>query len=73
MTTITIPINDTLNSFLDEQVCLGYAENKASLVRKAISKLREEELVYSIQRAKKEIRDGKGLKGDLRALADLFD
>ncbi|MDO8575389.1 MAG: hypothetical protein Q7R78_01670 [bacterium] len=73
MTTISIPLNSELNSYIDEQVRLGNASSKAELIRRAIIKFKEDEFINTILKAKQEIRDGKALKGDLDKLAKGFE
>jgi Arc/MetJ-type ribon-helix-helix transcriptional regulator len=73
MTTISIPLTRELNNFIDEQVRLGNASSKAELIRRAIIKFKEDEFISSILKAKKEIKDGKALKGDLDELAKGFE
>ena len=73
MSTITVPISKNLESFIEEQVKLGNAANKADLVRRAIQKMKEDEFVNSILKAKREIKDGKALTGNLDMLAKGFD
>ena len=72
MTTITIPLNNELNSYIDEQVKLGNASSKAELVRRAIIKYKEDEFIHSIREAQQEVKDGKALQGDLDELAKGF-
>lgn len=72
MTTITIPLNTDLNDFIEEQVRLGNAASKADIVRRAISRLKEEEFIKTILSARQEIKDGKVLSGDLDELAKGF-
>ena len=72
MTTISIPLNNELNDFIDEQVRLGNVSSKAELIRRAIIKFKEDEFISSILKAKQEIKDGKALKGDLDELAKGF-
>ena len=72
MTTISIPLNNELNDYIDEQVRLGNASSKAELIRRAIIKFKEDEFVNSILKAKQEIRNGKALKGDLDEIARGF-
>lgn len=69
MTTLSVPIPASLEHFIEDMVKSGYAANKADLVRKALSKLREDEAVNSVLRAEQEIREGKVFKGDLDDLA----
>ena len=73
MTTISIPLSNELNRFVDEQVRLGKAGSKAELVRRAIIKLKDEEFIQSVITAKREIKEGKALRGDLDKLAKGFE
>ncbi len=73
MTTISIPISTALNEFIEEQVKLGNASSKAELIRRAIIKFKEDQFIESILKAKQEIKDGKGLTGDIDELAKGFE
>jgi len=73
MTTISIPITEELNSFIDQQVNLGNASSKADLIRRAIIAYKEEEFIKAITKAKREIKEGKALTGDLDKLAKGFE
>lgn len=73
MNTITIPITNELNDFIENQVKTGEASSKADLVRRAIQKMKEDVFVENILRAKKEASEGKLLKGDLDELAKGFE
>lgn len=73
MTTISIPLNNELNNFIDEQVRLGNASSKAELIRRAIIKFKEDEFINSILKARQEIKEGKALRGDLDELAKGFE
>lgn len=72
MTTISIPISNELNDFINQQVKLGRASSKAELVRLAIKKFKENEFILNILEAEQEVRDGKVLTGDLDELARAF-
>lgn len=72
MTTVTIPLAHELNAFINEQVRLGRAPNKAELVRQAIRKMKEEVFIASLLQAEQEIKDGKALRGNLDILAKGF-
>ena len=73
MTTISIPITNELNDFINEQVRLGRASSKAELIRRAIINMKEEEFIATVLKAKQEVKDGKALKGDLDTLAQGFE
>ncbi|HUC88823.1 MAG TPA: hypothetical protein VMR49_02200 [Candidatus Paceibacterota bacterium] len=72
MTTISVPLPYQLEKELNNLVKSGYGSNKADVVRRAITRLAEEEAVNAILIAQKEISLGKGLSGDLRELAKKF-
>ncbi len=72
MITITIPITESLNDFINEQVKLGHSANKADLVRKSLQKMKEDMFIESILNAKKEAKEGKLLQGDVIKLAKHF-
>ena len=72
MSTLSIPIPASLESFIEDMVKSGRAANKADLVRKALIKFREDEAVDSVLRAEQEGREGKTLKGDLDKLSKKF-
>jgi len=65
MTTLSVPLPDDLLKKIQSLIDLGVADNKASLVRKAIDKYVEDQVIESILKAKKEPR----LMGDLDDLA----
>ncbi len=73
MNTITIPITNELNDFIENQVKIGEASSKADLVRRAIQKMKEDVFIEHILQAKKEAAAGKLLKGDLDELAKGFE
>ncbi len=68
MTTLSVPIPAKLDESINNLIKNGYAENKASFVRKAITRLVEDEAVLVILRAQEEPT----LKGDLKTLAKKF-
>jgi Arc/MetJ-type ribon-helix-helix transcriptional regulator len=69
MTTISVPLPIDLEEKLNNLIKSGYGSNKADVVRRAITRLAEEEAVQNVLRAQQEISSGKGLRGDLRKLA----
>ena len=68
MSTLSVPLTPELEEEIKKLVKAGFAPNKASVVRRAIERLAEEEAVQAVLLAQKEIKDGKGLRGDLREL-----
>ncbi|OGG40975.1 hypothetical protein A3A21_01245 [Candidatus Jorgensenbacteria bacterium RIFCSPLOWO2_01_FULL_45_25b] len=69
MSTISVPLQPELEVSVDELVKSGYGSSKADVIRRALVRAIEEEAVQSVLRAEKEIKEGKGLKGNLRELA----
>ncbi|OGY71073.1 MAG: hypothetical protein A2986_01215 [Candidatus Jacksonbacteria bacterium RIFCSPLOWO2_01_FULL_44_13] len=72
MSTLSIPLTPQLETFIDEQVRLGRAANKADVVRKALRLFAEEEAVAQVLRAEQEVREGKLLSGDIKELVKKF-
>jgi len=70
MTTITIPLNKELEETVESLLQDGRFDTKTSMVRYALQRLAEEEAVERVLRAEREIQEGKGLSGDVRALVD---
>ncbi len=69
MPTITIPLSANLDTFISGQIKSGKMKSKAELVRQALISYQEDIEIKEILWASQEIREGKGLKGDLRDLA----
>jgi len=72
MSTITIPINRELESFIEEELRAGTSDSKAHLVRFALGRLREERALARIQEAETDIKSGRVYKGDLKKLLKKF-
>ncbi|OJI09277.1 MAG: hypothetical protein COV08_01610 [Candidatus Vogelbacteria bacterium CG10_big_fil_rev_8_21_14_0_10_49_38] len=72
MATLSIPLTKNLEEFIEMEVRLGRSENKASVVRRALRLLAEEEAVASVLKADQEIREGKVFSGDLKKLSRKF-
>jgi Arc/MetJ-type ribon-helix-helix transcriptional regulator len=68
MATLSIPITAEQEAFINSMVKSGKAANKAHAVRYAIQRLSEEEAINVVLEAEREVRSGKGLRGDLRTL-----
>ncbi len=68
MSTISVPLSPHLEEELNKLVQSGYGSNKADVVRRAITKISEDEAVATVLRAQKE----ESLYGDLRELAKKF-
>ncbi len=69
MSTISVPLNAKLESSLDYLVKSGVADNRAAVMRKALTRLSEEEAIFTLLKSEQEIKDGLILRGDLRKLA----
>ncbi|HEY4478802.1 MAG TPA: type II toxin-antitoxin system ParD family antitoxin [Candidatus Paceibacterota bacterium] len=65
MTTLSVPVPSHLEEFINKQVRLGKASNKAAVIRRALQLLAEEEAVEAVLKAETEPT----LRGNLRALA----
>ncbi|MEK7116921.1 MAG: hypothetical protein AAB837_02040 [Patescibacteria group bacterium] len=72
MTTISVPIHDRHLEFINSYIKRGFASNKAAVVRRAIDKFAEDDLLASVLRAEQEYREGKVLRGDLREILKKF-
>ena len=68
MTTLSVPIPNNLETFIDEMVRGGMAPNKAEVVRRALTKYAEDQAVEAVLRSEQEAREGKVLRGDLNEL-----
>ena len=68
MSTLSVPLTPKLEEFINNQVKTGRAANKADVVRRALTAMSEEEAIQEVLLARKEIAEGKGLRGDLREL-----
>ena len=73
MSVITVPVSDVQLRIINDMVKSGRAATKAHAMRMAIDLLAREEASETIRRGMQEIREGKGLKGDLDELAKLVD
>ena len=73
MSTISIPLPMELQKSLNNLINSGYyGSTKSEVVRRAILELSEKEAVEAVLRAQREIRLGKGIKGDLYEIAKNF-
>ncbi|MBI3458644.1 type II toxin-antitoxin system ParD family antitoxin [Candidatus Azambacteria bacterium] len=69
MSTLSVPLSPDLEKFIDNQVKIGRASNKAEVVRRALITFAEDEAVFAVLEAEREVKEGKILRGDLRQLA----
>lgn len=68
MTTITVPINNELEQFINDELKSGKGETKAHVVRYALTRLREERAIERLHEAEIDIKEGRVYQGSLRAL-----
>jgi Arc/MetJ-type ribon-helix-helix transcriptional regulator len=73
MSVITVPVSDVQLRIINDMVKSGRAATKAHAMRMAIDLLAREEAFERINRGRREIKEGKTLKGDLDELAKLID
>ena len=66
MTTISVPIPRNLEDFINDVISRGEAETKAEVVRRALTKMAENDVINQILISQKEIEEGKILKGNLK-------
>ena len=67
MSTISVPLSEELVAHLDQLVA-HTGTTRASVMRKALEKLAEDEAVEAVLRAEREIAEGKILRGDIRKI-----
>ncbi len=68
MSTLSVPLTPLLEEFINDQVRMGRAANKADVVRRALVSFSEEEAVNAVLEAQREPL----LKGDIRELMKKF-
>ena len=68
MSTVSVPLTPKLEEAVMNLVKSGYGANKADIIRKAIARLAEEEAVFAVLRSEQEMREGRGIRGDLRKI-----
>ena len=66
MSTISVPLNSKLELFLNNLVKSGFASNKAEVMRKALTRLSEEEAIFAVLKSEQEIKQGLILRGSLQ-------
>lgn len=73
MTTVTVPLNNELNEFIQDEIKSGKSETKAHVVRYALMRLKEERVLERIQEAESDITQGRVYQGSLKSLAKKFE
>ncbi len=68
MSTLSVPLTSELENFITAMVQSGKAANKADVVRKALTKMSEDEAIAAVLQSEREAKEGKVLYGDLRKL-----
>lgn len=66
MSTVSVPLSPELEKYVEELVREGFGANKADVIRKALTRLAEDEAVFAVLRAEQEPT----LSGDVRDLAE---
>ena len=69
MSTLSVPLDASLENFVNDMVRRGEAANKADVARKALRRMSEDDAVNAVLQSQQEMREGKILRGDLRELA----
>jgi len=72
MSTLSIPLNNELEEFMEDQVESGRSESKAAVVRKALRLLAEQEAVLSVLKAEQEPTISGGLDDLAKSCASLY-
>ena len=72
MSILSVSLTPELETFIENEVRSGEFESKGQVVKKALKKLQEDLIVTRILVAEEEIKNGKGLKGDLRELVKKY-
>ncbi|MFH1088981.1 MAG: hypothetical protein V1716_00980 [Candidatus Uhrbacteria bacterium] len=68
MSTLSVPLTNNLETFIDSMVRRGIAANKAEVVRQALTNYAEEQAVATVLRSEQEIKAGKILRGNLKKI-----
>jgi len=68
MSTISVPIDSVLESFIEEMLRDHRAANKADVVRRALYELQEQEILGKFYKSKQELAAGKIIFGDLKTV-----
>jgi len=68
MSTLSVPLTNNLETFIESMVRRGIAANKAEVVRQALTNYAEEQAVATVLRSEQEIKEGKILRGDLKKI-----
>lgn len=69
MSTLSVPLTPTLETFINDMVRRGVAPTKAEVVRQALIQFAEDQAVEAVMRSMREVKEGKILRGDLDEIA----
>ena len=72
MTTISVPIKEQDEQFIERYIASGQAENKAQVFRRALRLLAEEDAFARIRRSEEDVKRGRVYEGDLRKILKKF-
>jgi putative addiction module CopG family antidote len=72
MSTLSVPLTPQLEEMINRLVKSGYANNKATVVRKALQMLDDEQAIAEVLQAQQEVKEGKVFYGDLEEIAKKF-
>ena len=70
MTTLSVPLNRELEEFVELQVKEGEASNKAEVVRRALTKMKEDLAFERLRQSLQDVKDGNVFRGDLDKLVN---
>lgn len=68
MPILSVSLTPELDKFITDEVASGEFESKGQLIKKALKKFEEDTIVERVLKASRDIKEGKGLEGDLRDL-----
>lgn len=72
MPTLSVPLTPKLEKFVEQMVQEGHADNKAAVVRQALRKFAQDQLVAEVLEARRDYKEGKVFYGDLGKIAKKF-
>ena len=72
MSTLSVPLTPQLEEMINRMIKSGYADNKASVVRKALRSLSEQKAIAAVLEGERDIREGRVFYGDLEKIAKKF-
>ena len=73
MSILSVSLPAEIEAFIEREIASGEFETKSQIVKKALRQLEEELALQRILKAEQEIRDGKGIEGDLREIIKRTD